>query len=290
MESSYQSSPIRRRRTKREIEHLKGWLYEIVQEYRPMTVRQVFYQAVSKGVITKSENEYNNVVVRLLTQMRREGSLAYGCIADNTRWMRKPDTHSSAQEMLIEAARTYRRQLWQNQGSYVEVWLEKEALAGVLLDVTSRWDVPLMVTRGYSSVSFLHSAAEVIAAVGKPAYLYYFGDHDPSGLDISRNVEESIREMAPEADLSFTKVAVTEDQIQTMNLPTRPTKATDTRSRNFQGRSVEVDAIAPPILRSLAEEVILSHIEPEQYYLIRQIENEERDLLEQAAVLFGQHE
>lgn len=251
-----------------------------------MTVRQVFYQAVSKGVIDKLESEYNNVVVRLLTQMRREGSLPYGWIADNTRWMRKPATHSSAQEMLREAAITYRRQLWQNQDAYVEVWLEKEALAGVLLDVTAKWDVPLMVTRGYSSISFLHSAAEVIASVGKPAYLYYFGDHDPSGVDIPRNVEKSIREMAPGAEIYFNKVAVTERHIQTMDLPTRPTKTTDTRSRGFQGRSVEVDAISPPTLRNLAEEVILSHIEPEQYYRIRQIETEERDLLEQAAVLF----
>src|SRR5262249_28588791 len=154
--------------------------------------------------------------------------------------------------MLRLTAQTYRRAVWDTQASYVEIWLEKDALAGVLYDVTEEWDVPLMVTRGYASLSFLHSAAETISSHSKPTYLYYFGDHDPSGLDITRAVEQGIRQFAPNADITFERVAVNPDQIEGMGLPTRPTKASDSRSKGFEGESVEVDAISPDDLRRLA--------------------------------------
>ena len=185
----YRSSPTKRgRRSKSEIELLKEALYEAARINRPATVRQIFYQLVSQGIIEKSEAQYKGTVCRLLTEMRRDGDLPYHWIADSSRWMRKPRTYSTVEEMLRHTQKTYRRSVWDNQDAYVEVWLEKEALAGVLVDVTSRWDVPLMVTRGYPSLSFLHSAAEQIIDQDKPTYMYYFGDRDPSGVDIDRFV------------------------------------------------------------------------------------------------------
>lgn len=83
----------------------------------------------------------------------------------------------------------------------MEIWLEKEALAGVLINVTAEWDVPLMCCKGYPSLSFLHSAAEQIAAHRKPTFIYYFGDRDPSGVDIDRFVEQELRRYAPEAEV-----------------------------------------------------------------------------------------
>jgi hypothetical protein len=124
----------------------------------PMTVRQVFYQAVSRGLIAKTEAEYKQTIGRLLTEMRLDGTIPFGWIADNTRWMRKPETHSSLKAVAEEWARSYRRAIWQEQEVYVEVWLEKEALAGVLYEETHRYDVPLMVTRGYPSLSYVHEA------------------------------------------------------------------------------------------------------------------------------------
>src|SRR5579884_1723964 len=153
--------PTKRRRTKKEIEGIKDVLYETLAEDNPMTVRQVFYQLVSRGVIAKTETEYKATVGRLLTDMRRAGEIPFGWIADNTRWMRKPGTYSSMEQALQRTAEAYRRSLWDNQGVYVEVWLEKDALAGVLYRATESWDVPLMVTRGYPSLSYLYDAAEV---------------------------------------------------------------------------------------------------------------------------------
>jgi hypothetical protein len=124
--------------------------------------------------------------------MRRAKEIPFDWLADSTRWMRKPASYNSLSDMLERSAEFYRRALWSNQDAYVEVWLEKDALSGILSPVTYKWDVPLMVTRGYSSLSYLHTAAEAIQRQQKPTYLYYFGDQDPSGVDITRTVNEGI--------------------------------------------------------------------------------------------------
>ena len=276
------SSPIkRRRRSRTEIEEIKSAIHSVVGAERPMTVRQVFYRLVTTGVIDKTEAEYNCTVVRLLKEMRLNGDLPFNWIADNTRWMRKPDTHSSLREMLDITATAYRRALWTNQEDYVEVWLEKDALSGVIYNVTSEWDVPLMVTRGYPSLSFLHQAAASISYEDKPTYLYYFGDLDPSGVDIPRVVEERLVEFASDADISFEMVAVLPEQIQQWDLPTRPTKKTDSRSKTFRGESVELDAIPPATLRQLVRDCIKRHVDEDALGKTRIAEASERELLEQ---------
>lgn len=278
--TSYRPRPIkRRRRSKADIDDLKAVIFSTVRADAPMTCRQVFYRLVSAGVIDKTEAEYKNTVVRLLGHMRLSGELPFDWIADNTRWMRKPRTYSNLSHMLRVTKSAYRRALWNDQEAYVEVWLEKDALAGVLIDVTAEWDVPLMVTRGYLSLSFLHSAAMNIEAEDKPAYLYYLGDHDPSGLDIPRTIQERLREFAPAAEIHFERVAVNPEQIDRWDLPTRPTKKSDTRSKTFLGESVEVDAIPPQDLRALVERQIEQHVDPDQLDVTRVAERSERELL-----------
>ena len=199
-------------------------LYAIVERYQPMTVRNVFYRAVAAGLVEKTEAAYKGTVGRLLTEMRRSGRLPYGWLADSTRWQRKPRSYSSLEAALEDTQRTYRRALWREQEVNVEVWIEKDAIAGVVVDVTAEWDVPLMSVRGYPSLSFLHSAAEDIAAAGKPTVIFYFGDYDPSGVHIPKKIEADLRAFAPEAELEFQRVAVTPLQIEQWNLPTRPTE------------------------------------------------------------------
>jgi hypothetical protein len=285
--STYGPSPTRRRRTKAEISALKTALYNLISAERPMTVRQVFYRAVSAGLVAKTETEYKATVGRLLVEMRRQGEMPFGWLVDNTRWMRKPSTHTSLDGFLASAARHYRRALWDHQDVYVEVWLEKDALAGVLYDVTEVWDVPLMVTRGYPSIAFLQSAAEAIQAEGKPAFLHYFGDWDPSGVDIPRAVEQDLRGFAPGAEIHFERRAVNPGQIALWGLPTRPTKRTDTRSRSFEGESVEVDAIPPSTLRELVDECIQRHVDPDVLELTLRVEREEREILTSFAYTRG---
>jgi hypothetical protein len=258
-------------------------IYDVAAQDHPVSVRQIFYRLVTEGLIAKTEAEYKGTVVRLMVEMRRDDELPFGWIADNSRWMRKPRTHDSLADMLEQSARLYRRNLWNDQDAYVEIWLEKEALAGVLYEVTAPWEVPLMVTRGYPSLTFVYEAAEAMAEQEVPVYLYYFGDHDPSGIDISRHVEERIEELAPLADITFERVAVTTEQIAALSLPTRPTKKTDTRSKDFKGESVEVDAIPPTTLRRMAEDCITQHIDEQALKATTNIEKSERLALREFA-------
>lgn len=270
---------IKRRRTPAEVDRLRADLAYLVRKYSPVTVRQVFYLTVACGWIEKTEAEYKTTVCRLLADMRRTGEIDYRDVADNTRWMRKPCSYDSLTSTLTASQPSYRRSIWADQDQYVEIWLEKESLAGVLFDVTAKWDVPLMVTRGYPSLSFVYAAAESLAHEQRPCHLYYFGDRDPSGVDIPRFVEQQIRELAPRVDLTFDVVAVTAPQITTMRLPTRPTKKADPRSRNFKGQSVEVDAIEPNALRDLCRRCIESHIDSDALRQTRHVEQRERETL-----------
>ncbi|MGE3782056.1 MAG: hypothetical protein AB7H71_04860 [Alphaproteobacteria bacterium] len=275
----YQASQIKRRRsTKAEVEHRRNELHDIVAGMHPMTVRQVFYQTSVRGIVEKSETGYNKVQNDLVL-MRRAGELPYNWLSDSTRWQRKPRSFNGAEDALRETARLYRKALWAEADCYVEVWIEKDALAGVLYPITSMYDVPLMVARGYASLSFLQSAAEYIDEIDVPTYVYHLGDYDPSGVDAGEKIDETLRELAPDAEIHFERIAVTPEQIRHWRLPTRPTKTSDTRAKGFGEISVELDAIEPARLRRPVEVAIESHLPAHQYEVLKAAEESERSLL-----------
>jgi hypothetical protein len=275
----YPARRIKRgRATKIQIQDRRQALYEIVAEQKPMTVRQVFYQATVLGVVEKVETGYDKVQ-RDLVEMRRDGMLPYGWIVDNLRYQRKPKTYGGIEQALREAARVYRRDLWDSAGCHIETWLEKDALSGVIYPVTELFDVPLMVARGYSSLSFLHEAAEYIGNLEVPSFIYHLGDYDPSGVDAGKKIERDLREFAPNAEIHFKRLAVNLDQIRAWNLPTRPTKTTDSRSKNFGDISVELDAIAPDHLRRIVKEAIERHADPQHLAAIYAAEESEKRLI-----------
>jgi hypothetical protein len=136
-----------------------------------------------------------------------------------------------------------------------------------------------MVARGYASLSFLYSAAEVISELVVPAYIYHLGDFDPSGVNAGEKIEETLRELAPDAEIYFERIAVTEEQIAEWDLPTRPTKKSDTRAKGFGDISVELDAIDPNALRSLVQETIEQHLPQDQFEILKAAEESERDII-----------
>jgi hypothetical protein len=286
----YPASRIKRkRRTAAEIGELKDLIIEILEENRPMTIRQLFYQlAAVHQVIEKTEREYENVAVRMTGQLRMDGEIPFEWIADNTRWMRKPKTYSDLEGALDWTRSTYRKALWGEQGVRVEIWCEKDALAGILLEETAAWDVPLMVSRGFSSTSFLASAVQEIISQGDTAYLYYFGDHDPSGVAIDKAIRNKLREIGTlyrrqshvVPEIHFKRVSVTEEQIEEWSLPTRPTKKSDSRSGTFRGDSVELDAVPKDKLLGLVEDCIVGHIDGDTWNAARDVEKAERETLE----------
>ncbi|WP_413325950.1 hypothetical protein [Synechococcus sp. MIT S9503] len=283
-----------------------------------MTVRQLFYQLVSLFIIQKTEQEYKSTVCRLTKEMRLNGELPWNWLADNTRWMHKPRTYGGIDDLLASSQRAYRRALWDpsTNPDYCEVWIEKDALTGVFYDVTKEYDVPLMPCKGYPSLSFIREAAETLTrqihsryrqaengiitdANAPSANVYYFGDFDPSGVDISRSTEARLREFILELSggddflqryFHFHRVAVNHDQIEAMGLPTRPTKKSDSRSAKFgHNVSVEVDAINPDTLRQMTRDCITAHIDEHQLQIIRDTEASERQLLEQVSNFTNLH-
>src|SRR5262249_46578812 len=159
--------------------------------------------------------------------------------------------------------------------AYVEIWLEKDALSGVIYPITSMYDVPLMVARGYASLSFLYNAAEYINTLYVPAHIYHLGDFDPSGINAGEKIEETLQELAPDAEIYFERIAVTPEQIEEWELPTRPTKTSDTRSKGFGAISVELDAIEPNRLRQLVQEAIEVHLSAAQFEVLKVAEESE---------------
>jgi len=280
--------PKRRRRTKAAVLSIRDHIKDVLEQNNPQTVRQVFYALTVRGVIAKAEIEYKRTVVRLLAEMREVGEIPFEWIADNTRWQRKPTTFIGIEACLNSTAKFYRRDLWAAMPVYVEVWCEKDALAGVIMEETEVYDVPLMVAKGYASISFLHSAAEAIEATGKPAHIYHFGDLDPSGVDAARDIEAKLGRYAPGAEIHFERPAVTRPQVEEWNLPTRPTKQTDTRAKRFGSEtSVELDAIPADKLRQLVRECIERHVDQHQLQILKIIEESEREQLKMFATVHG---
>jgi hypothetical protein len=286
----YRLRSIKRdRRTKAEMAAIKAAIIDILTESHPQTVRQVFYALTVRGAVGKTEKEYHQTTVRLLTELRESEAIPFSWVADNTRWMRKPTSFTGLDECLDNTAAAYRRDLWASNPVYVEIWCEKDALAGVLVEETRVYDVPLMVARGYSSISFLHSAAKAIEARGKPAHIYHFGDLDPSGQDAARDIEAKLKRYAPDAEIHFERIAVKREQVEEWNLPTRPTKLTDSRAKKFMATSgatsVELDAIPAAQLRQSVRECIERHVDKHQLEMLRITEASERELLTRWAAL-----
>jgi hypothetical protein len=280
-------SSRRPRRRKRQVATIKDAIKAILEADNPQTVRQVFYALTVRGLIAKVEIEYQQTVVRLLREMREAGQIPFEWITDHTRLTRKPASFTGVEQCLTNTASLYRRNLWVSMPVHVEIWVEKDALAGVMVEETEVYDVPLMAARGYSSLSFLYTSAKAIAARNKPAHIYHFGDLDPSGVDAARDIEAKLRRYAPGAEIHFERPAVTRKQAEEWNLPSRPTKQTDTRAKKWTGTSVELDAIPAAQLRELVRDCIERHVDNQQLQLLRAAEKSERDLLVRWAATYS---
>jgi hypothetical protein len=258
----------------------------LVERYDRMTVRQVFYQLEVKGVVQKTEGGYRQVQAQVLA-MRRQGLLDWDFITDGTRWQRKPDTWNSSTEYIQSIARSYRWNLWASQKSRIEIWLEKDALADIVTDTTTAWDVSLMVSRGQSSATFLQAAAKAAERhwqeSGAVTRIYTLYDHDAGGERSARTIRRDLPELAG-VPVVVTELAVTADQIMAWNLPTRPAKQSDPEAKKWGNRpAVELDAISPDQLKNLVETAILENVDPVQWKIEQTIEAEELDGLRRLA-------
>lgn len=278
------TSPIKHRRTKNDLQRLDDELCQIVAAEPPMTVRQVFYLATTRGLVPKDEAGGYRVVQRRLVHLRETGVIPYGYITDNARIVRALDRWHDPTHFAQDVAELYRRDYWARSPVRVEVWLEKDALAGVLTPiVVHEWGLELFVTRGFASLSYLQSAAEAARNDGRPVYVYILTDLDPSGVDIARTVAQELTRRASPTPVTVHRLAVTLEQVRDLDLPSRPTKQQDTRAARFEATfgvgSTELDAIPPATLRRMVSDAIAQHANRGEISRLKQIEELERDSL-----------
>jgi hypothetical protein len=245
-------------------------------EQEQMTVRGVFYAMTVKGIVEKSEAGYRQVQRQVLLA-RREGRLPWSFIADGTRWVNEPETWDTAQDVLQEVARTYRRNLWRSQNIRIEVWLEKDALASLIAPVTRAWGIRLMVSRGQSSDTYIYSAARDAQAAwdaaGVETLVLTLYDADRSGRCAAAKIAEKLVNYSDDVPLMVVNLAVTDEQIAAWALPTRPAK------ENLYEIAVELDAIPPDRLIALVENTIVAQIDEDAWKIEQAVEASERDIL-----------
>jgi hypothetical protein len=235
----------------------------------PLTVRQIYYQCVTRHFVAENTQDTYNKVQRAVLQMRRNGVLNYRMVRDNARERRAVRQYGNASEAIEETARVYRRNFMQTQPYHIEVWCEKDALSGVISPICMQYGVTFAAIRGFSSDSFQFDSAEEIAEIGKPAIVIYLGDHDPSGWWIAKDLEAHVRSFG--VDVSVDHRGVHPEQIDQYHLPDSfEAKESDKKRAAFVAhfgnpRCVELDALPPNVLRSLVEEAIEEYIDVEAY-------------------------
>lgn len=256
------------------IETINGILAEYVKAGYDLSLRQLYYQLVSRNVVENTERSYKNVG-NIVSDARLAGLIDWEVIKDRGREMVQNSHWDSPSDIVSACASQFRVDRWENQSSYVEVMVEKQALEGVLIPVCQEWDVPFTANKGYSSSSAMYEASKrfLKRATEKELYILYLGDHDPSGIDMTRDVCERIdlfvktscgrcEEIGPnEIDaVSVKRLALNMDQVRAMNPPENPAKITDSRAagyiKRFGQSSWELDAIEPRQLASLVSKAI----------------------------------
>ena len=250
----------------------------ILEEYHPMTLRQVFYQLVSRLAIKNTQGEYN-ALSKALVWARQEGIIPWDWIEDRLRIPRTVSMWHDLSDFADTAKRAYRRDVWETQPQYLEFWLEKDALSGIFEDVLNPYSVTLNVGRGYDGWDSIHNAAERYA--GADVTVLYFGDFDPSGLDMPRSLAERIGWFGE--PLKVVKCALTADDVRDYNLPPQKVKTTDTRSAAFiaeHGKGcVELDALPMNVLIERLQKEVELRMDLTALAEVKEVEEKDRTRL-----------
>jgi hypothetical protein len=240
----------------------------IVAQYQAggyrMTLRQLYYQFVSKNLLANTECNYKRLG-SVLNDARYAGLIDWGAIEDRNRQPHHVSEFNNLADLANAALSSYRLDRWDGQAQFVELWVEKAALAGVLQPLADEWHATLMVNRGYSSASAMYEAAQRFKnRSDQDGVVLYLGDHDPSGEDMVRDVQS--RFVTFEANVQVEKVALTMDQVRQYNPPPNPAKTSDSRygrySAEHGSQSWEVDALPPNILEDLIREAFRLRVDP----------------------------
>jgi len=238
---------------------------EILREYKQqgfvLTLRQLYYQFVARDLLPNSQKSYNQLG-RIINDARLAGEVDWDSLVDRTRNLRSLEHFMGPEDALHKLAGWYHIDMWKNQECRPEVWIEKDALVGVIEGVCQELDVPFFSCRGYTSQSEMWVAgrrARQCFANGQRPYIIHLGDHDPSGIDMSRDIEDRLTTFA-EQPVEVTRIALNMEQVLQYNPPPNPAKVTDSRARDYIAKfgpaSWELDALQPQDMIQLIRDVI----------------------------------
>lgn len=264
---------------------------EYIQQGFRLTVRQLYYQLVARDVIPNTIQSYKRAA-SILNDARVAGMIDWDIIEDRTREFLRRQRWESGAHILEAASKSYHMDMWKDQSARVFVIIEKEALVGVLEPICKRLDVPVLAARGYPSGTVLREFAleDIVPSVDdQHIVVLHCGDHDPSGIDMTRDLQERIS-MFSYQDIELVRIALNMDQITTYNPPPNPAKTTDSRFdgyvKLYGHESWELDALPPTDLSSLVEENIRKHIDTDEWDARSEVVEEIRTRIRAAADTF----
>jgi len=262
----------------------------IIAEYQAqgldLTLRQLFYKFVTRNLLPNTERAYKRLG-NIIADGRLLGLIDWASIVDRTRGVEGGGHWSSPEEMIRTMATHYKIDKWQGQDYHPEIWIEKDALKGVIADVCERLDVRYLSCRGYTSISEMWQSAQRLLEAqeeeGKIPIIFHMGDHDPSGMDMSNDIKKRLRMFGVD-QLQFERIALNLNQIQQYGPPPNPTKLTDSRAGEYIDQfgydCWELDALDPPVMIQLIEDSVTNVRDDAQWDVMCAQQQDELDQLQ----------
>jgi len=247
----------------RVIEQANAIIREYQQDGMALTLRQLYYQFVARDLIPNRQTEYKRLG-NLISDGRLAGLVDWYAIEDRTRNVKSLSHWDNPGQIIRGARYGFRMDKWAGQAYHVEVWIEKEALAGVISTACTDLDVSFFACRGYVSQSEMWAAAERFRqrheVEKKQTVIVHLGDMDPSGIDMTRDIEDRMRTFGVGDHVTVERIALNYDQVQRYDPPPNPAKITDSRANGYiakYGReSWELDALEPRVMRTLIKDAV----------------------------------
>jgi hypothetical protein len=266
------------------IDHANQILSEYEADGYVITLRQLYYQFVSRDLLANSLKNYKRLG-DVVNNARLAGLIDWSLMEDRTRNLQSLTTWDNPAEVIETYASYFRLDLWATQQYRPEVWIEKEALAGIFERICNELRVPFFCCRGYTSQSEMWSAGQRFLRYRRNAqtpYILHFGDHDPSGIDMTRDIRDRIA-MFTKRTIKLERLALNMDQVDQYGPPPNPAKTTDARAegyiREYGAESWELDALEPRVLGDLVRQSIMAIRDESAWAQSLAEENEHKRLL-----------
>lgn len=263
-------------------------IYEYAQQRFSLTLRQLYYQMVARDIIPNRQTEYKRLG-RIIADARLAGFIDWHAIEDRTRNLRGNSHWRSPSHMMKGVIQSYKIDKWAKQPRRIEVWIEKDALVGVIDGICCELDVNYFSCRGYTSASEMWRSGQRLAGYiqnGQDPLIVHLGDHDPSGIDMTRDIRERL-EMFAGCPIAISRIALNMDQIKQYNPPPNPAKITDSRAGGYieiHGYdSWELDALEPSVIVNLIRDEVEAVRDTDLWDEAVEIEKFHRVALRQAA-------